>query len=149
MSKNKSGESAMHKVAAFIVDKRNIILLLYVAAFIFSLIAQNWVNVCNDLTAYLPADTETRQGLTIMEDEFVTYATSRVMVANVTYDEAKSLSDKIAALPQVEMITFDDTEDHYKAASALFDITMKGEAGDAVVAEGYAAVRDLLADYDT
>ena len=79
----------------------------------------------------------------------MTYATSRVMVANVTYDEAKSLSDKIAALPQVEMITFDDTENHYKAASALFDITMKGEAGDAVVAEGYAAVHDLLADYQT
>ena len=130
MSKNKSGESALHKVAACIVDTRNIILRLYVAAFIFSLIAQNWVNACNDLTAYLPADTETRQGLTIMEDEFVTYATSRVMVANVTYDEAKSLSDKIAALPQVEMITFDDTENHYKAASALFDITMKGEEGD-------------------
>ena len=139
----------MHKVAAFIVDKRNIILLLYVAAFIFSLIAQNWVSVCNDLTAYLPADTETRQGLTVMEDEFVTYATSRVMVANVTYDEAKALSDRIAGLPQVEMIDFDDSEDHYKAASALFDITMKGEAGDGIVAEGYAAVRDLLADYDT
>lgn len=139
----------MHKVAAFIVDKRNIILLLYVAAFIFSLIAQNWVSVCNDLTAYLPADTETRQGLTVMEDEFVTYATSRVMVANVTYDEAKALSDRIAGLPQVEMIDFDDSEDHYKAASALFDITMKGEAGDSIVAEGYAAVRDLLADYDT
>lgn len=138
----------MHKVAAFIVDKRNIILLLYVAAFIFSLIAQNWVSVCNDLTAYLPADTETRQGLTVMEDEFVTYATSRVMVANVTYDEAKALSDRIAELPQVEMIDFDDSEDHYKAASALFDITMKGEAGDGIVAEGYAAVRDLLADYD-
>ena len=149
MSKNKTGESAMHKVAAFIVDKRNIILLLYVAAFIFSLIAQNWVSVCNDLTAYLPADTETRQGLTVMEDEFVTYATSRVMVANVTYDEAKALSDRIAGLPQVEMIDFDDSEDHYKAASALFDITMKGEAGDGIVAEGYAAVRDLLADYDT
>lgn len=139
----------MHKVAAFIVDKRNIILLLYVAAFIFSLIAQNWVSVCNDLTAYLPADTETRQGLTVMEDEFVTYATSRVMVANVTYDEAKALSDRIAGLPQVEMVDFDDSEDHYKAASALFDITMKGEAGDSIVAEGYAAVRDLLADYDT
>ena len=139
----------MHKVAAFIVDKRNIILLLYVAAFIFSLIAQNWVSVCNDLTAYLPADTETRQGLTVMEDEFVTYATSRVMVANVTYDEAKALSDRISGLPQVEMIDFDDSEDHYKAASALFDITMKGEAGDGIVAEGYAAVRDLLADYDT
>ena len=139
----------MHMVAAFIVDKRNIILLLYVAAFIFSLIAQNWVSVCNDLTAYLPADTETRQGLTVMEDEFVTYATSRVMVANVTYDEAKALSDRIAGLPQVEMIDFDDSEDHYKAASALFDITMKGEAGDGIVAEGYAAVRDLLADYDT
>lgn len=149
MSENKTGESAMHKVAAFIVDKRNIILLLYIAAFVFSLVAQNWVSVCDDLTAYLPANTETRQGLTVMEDEFVTYATSRVMVANVTYDEAKQLSDKIAELPQVEMITFDDTEEHYKAASALFDITMKGEAGDAAVTEGYAAVRALLADYDT
>ena len=56
----------MHKVAAFIVDKRNIILLLYIAAFVFSLVAQNWVSVCDDLTANLPANTDTRQGLTVM-----------------------------------------------------------------------------------
>ena len=60
------------KISEFIVDKRNIILILYVAAFIFSLIAQNWVNVCNDLTAYLLSNTETRKGLTIMDDEVIT-----------------------------------------------------------------------------
>lgn len=149
MAETKSGEPFMHKVAAFIVDKRNIILVLYIAAFLFSLAMQDRVNVCDDLTAYLPSDTETRQGLTIMEDEFVTYATSRVMVANITYAEAESLCAGIEALPQVEAIDFADDEAHYKAASALFEITMKGEAGDAVVAEGYAAIRDLLTGYDT
>ncbi|MGN1059953.1 MAG: MMPL family transporter, partial [Clostridia bacterium] len=47
------------------------------------------------------------------------------------------------------MVTFDDTETHYKDACALFDITLKGEAGDAVVKEGYAAIRELLDGYDT
>lgn len=46
------------------------------AALIFSLFSQGWVKVCNDLTQYLPENTETRQGLTIMEDEFITYGTA-------------------------------------------------------------------------
>ena len=69
----------MLKLSAVIVDKRNIIFLIYIAAFIFSLISQNWVKVCNDITAYLPQNTETRQGLDIMEKEFVTFATSIII----------------------------------------------------------------------
>ena len=137
------------KISEFIVDKRNIILILYVAAFIFSLIAQNWVNVCNDLTAYLPSNTETRKGLTIMDDEFITYATSRVMVANITYDQAELLSDKLEKMDEVQMITFDDTEEHYKDACALYDITMQAESGSEEVDAQYQAVRDALKGYDT
>ena len=84
MEQEKQERSFMEKVAALIVDKRNIVLLLYAAAFVFSIIAQNWVSVCNDITEYLPGDTETRQGLTIMDDQFTTYSTDRVMVANIT-----------------------------------------------------------------
>lgn len=149
MSKNKSGNTFMTKICTFIVDKRNIILLLYAAAFVFSLVSQNWVNVCDDLTSYLPQNTETRRGLTIMEDEFVTLSTSRVMVANITYAEADKLCEQIKEIEQVDMVDFDDTEDHYKDACALFDITFKGESGDEIVTQGYSAVRELLADYDT
>lgn len=143
------GKSFVEKLAEFIVDKRAIILLLYAAAFAFSLVSQNWVNVCNDLTEYLPKETQTRKGLTIMDNEFVTLATSRVMVANITYDEADKLSEKIKDLDVVEMVDFDDSQEHYKDACALFDITLKDEDGSDAAQAGYEKIRELLKDYDT
>ena len=138
----------MLKLSAVIVDKRNIIFLIYIAAFIFSLISQNWVKVCNDITAYLPQNTETRQGLDIMEKEFVTFATSKVMVINVTYDEAEKINDKLGKLPQVSMVDFDDSEEHYKDGCALFDVTLKSEDGSDKAQKDYKAVRKLLKGYD-
>ena len=76
------------RVATFIVDKRNIFFLFFIAAGIFCAIASGWVQTNSDLTDYLPADTETRQGLTLMEEEFTTYATAQVMVDNITLDRA-------------------------------------------------------------
>ena len=40
-----------------------------------------WVAVNDDLTSYLPDDTETRQGLTVMDEEFVTFGTNRIRTA--------------------------------------------------------------------
>ena len=83
MANEKDGKEengGMKKVAAFIVDKRNLFFLLYVVALVFSLFSRNWVEVENDITTYLPDDTETRQGLTVMNDNFVTYGSARVMM---------------------------------------------------------------------
>lgn len=91
---NETGENKatpMEKVATFIVDKRNLFFLLYIFAIIFCIIANGWVKVENDITTYLPDSTETRQGLTIMNDQFVTYGTARVMVSNISYEKEKSL----------------------------------------------------------
>ena len=144
MANEKNNASFFTKLATVIVDKRNILFIIYIAAFIFSLIAQNWVKVCDDITAYLPADMETRQGLTVMKDEFVTYSTARIMIANITYDKAEALCDKLKELPQVNTIDFDDTEDYYKDGCALFAITLKGQSGDSVTDEGYAALREAV-----
>ena len=86
MHKQPDKPSFFEKLATAIVDRRNLIFFLYLCALIFSLFSQGWVKVCNDLTQYLPENTETRQGLTIMEDEFITYGTARIMLSNVTYD---------------------------------------------------------------
>ena len=91
----KKGGGFFEKLATFIVDKRNLIFFLYAIAIIASLITQSWVSVCDDLTEYLPQTTETRRGLTIMDDEMVTYATARIMVSNTTYDIARDLADQI------------------------------------------------------
>ena len=61
-----SKASPMEKLATFIVDKRNLFFLLYIFALVFCFFSTNWVKVENDITTYLPEETETRQGLTIM-----------------------------------------------------------------------------------
>ena len=52
----------VERMAGFIVDKRNGFFLMYIGLIIFSLVSTNWVSVNNDLTSYLPEETETRQG---------------------------------------------------------------------------------------
>lgn len=83
--------SFMVKLATFIVDKRNLFFLLTVILLIFSGFSRNWVEVENDLTYYLPDSSDTKQALSVMEDQFITYGTAEVMVANITYEEAEAL----------------------------------------------------------
>lgn len=67
----KEQASFMEKLATFIVDKRNLIFLLIGISLIFSAVSRNWVQVENDLTASLPADSETRKGLDVMEAQSI------------------------------------------------------------------------------
>ncbi|MCI8336997.1 MAG: MMPL family transporter [Peptococcaceae bacterium] len=149
MKKEKPTTSIMEKIAEFIIDKRNLFFLLYIAAMIFSAFSSGWVEVCNDLTEYLPDTTETRQGLTIMEEEFVTYATAKVMVMNISYQEAEIISEELEALPSVSMVEFDDSTDHYTNTCALFSVTLVQEEDDALLDESYGEIENLLQDYDT
>ena len=138
----------MEKVAAFIVDKRNLFFLLYIFALIFSVIARSWVQVENDITTYLPDSTETRQGLTVMNDNFVTYGSARVMVSNVSYATALELQAAIEDIDGVTEAVFDDSAGHYTGASALFDVTFDGTETDPVSVQAMEEIRQTLAGYD-
>ncbi|MFR0769117.1 MAG: hypothetical protein ACLSHO_05545 [Dysosmobacter sp.] len=92
------------------MDKRNLIFFLYAIAIIASLITQSWVKVCDDLTQYLPETTETRRGLTLMEDEMKTYGTARIIVSHVTYEIARDLADQIEDLNNISSVDFWDAD---------------------------------------
>ena len=149
MEEQKPKGSGMEKIATFIVDKRNLFFLLYAFALIFSIVATGWVKVENDITTYLPEDTETRQGLTVMNDNFVTYGTARVMVSNVTYETAEHICSDLESIDGVTSVDFDDTTDHYKSASALFSVTFDGTTTDDISVHALHTIRDMLAGYDT
>ena len=166
MSEQPKKSSFFEKLATFIVDKRNLIFFLYVIAVIASLITQGWVSVCDDLTEYLPATTETRRGLTVMKEEMKTFATARVLLSNVTYDTARELADRIEDLDGISSVDFwdmdkgdDETtlpsaahktrEDYIKGADALITVTFRGENDDQASKDALAAVEDLLQPYDT
>ena len=149
MEEQKPKGSGMEKIATFIVDKRNLFFLLYAFALIFSIVATGWVKVENDITTYLPEDTKTRQGLTVMNDNFVTYGTARVMVSNVTYETAENICSDLESIDGVTSVDFDDTTDHYKSASALFSVTFDGTTTDDISVHALHTIRDMLAGYDT
>ena len=141
-------QSPMERIAAFIVDKRKAFYLLYIGAAIFCVFSSGWVAVNDDLTSYLSDTTETRQGLTVMEAEFVTFGTSRIMVDNISYRQAESLAEQIEMMEGVKSVEFNGSRDHYTNGSALFSITYDGTATDPVSLEGLDGVKALLDGYD-
>ena len=143
-----SGGSALEKISAIIVDKRNLVFLIVIIMLVFSAFSRNWVEVENDLTTYLPEDSETKQALAVMEDEFITYGTAEVMVANVTQETAAQLRDEIADIRGVQMVDYDETSAHYHNLSALYSITFAYSEDDDACLESLQAVRDCLSAYD-
>ena len=150
MENEKPKGNGMEKLATFIVDKRNLFFLLYIFALIFCAIATGWVKVEDDITTYLPDTTETRQGLTVMNDNFVTYGTANVMVSNITYGTALEIQEQLEDIDGVTTVDFDDTDEHYTNASALFSVSFDGEVGDAHAEQALQEIRDKLeGTYDT
>lgn len=150
-NKTNSGEekqTPLERISAFIVDKRKAFYLFYIGIAIFCVFSGGWVNVNDDLTSYLPATTETRQGLTIMEDEFVTFGTSRIMADNITFAKAEELANRIEAVEGVKSVDFDNTDDHYVNGAALFSITYDGTADDEISVNALNEVKNILEGYD-
>lgn len=144
----KKGAGFIGKLATFVVDKRNLFFLLYIFAVIFCLFSMNWVKVENDVTTYLPEDTETRQGIVAMTENFVSFSTAQVMVSNVTYETALDIYDILSGIDGVEMVTFDNTTEHYTSASALYDLNFAGGDFDEVTLQALAQIQDELSIYD-
>ncbi len=148
MTEKTKKASPIEKAAAFIVDRRKGFYLVYILLIVFSLFSTNWVSVNNNVTDYLAEETETRRGLTLMDDEFVTYATADIMIDNITYDEAEKLRSRLEKISGVKEAAFDDTREHYYEGAALFTVTFDGEADDDVTVNAFLKAKEALKPYD-
>lgn len=148
MKKETKDESFMIKLSTLIVDKRKGFYLIFIMLIIYSVMSMDKVKVNNDLTSYLSEQTETRQGLELMDEQFTTYGTARIMVSNITYAQAEKLADSIREMDGVSMLDFDETEEYYHDMEALFAVTFDGEAEDAESLQYLNDVVEALEGYD-
>ncbi len=148
LMETKQQPGLMERVATFIVDRRTLMFLLFIVLAIFSAFSRNWVKVCDDINQYLPDNTETRQGLTLMEQEFTTFATAKVMLANVTFEQAQTIADELTQVSGVKSLEFDDSAKHYTSASALYSVTFDGGNDDNASINGLASISRRLEGYD-
>ena len=139
----------MEKVAAFIVDKRAVFISLFAALTVFSVFSSGWVKVENNIILYLSEDTETRQGLDLMQEEFVTYGTAQVMVNSISADDATTLAEKLEAVEGVTSAGFDaGSEKSYKDSKALFSLTFAYDQSDERCVAALDEAKQTLDSYD-
>ena len=136
-------------LANFIVNKRKAFLILFAIACVYCAFCMNKTTVNQDITKYLPADSETRIGLTLMDEQFVTYGSARIMVSNITWSDADALVTNLEQVKGVKEVAFDNSEDHYRGTNALFEVTFDGTEDDEVSKNAKKEVTELLAGYDT
>lgn len=142
-------KSFMERVSEFIVEKRFLFILIFIGMCVLSIFTSNSVRVDEDLTNYLPDDSETRQGLAIMNREFITYGDARVMVSNITYAKAEEIAAMLRTVDGVKDVKVSEDPEHFRDAAALFEVTFEGEKLDNIAIQGMENVRQALSGYDT
>lgn len=146
--KKEKNKNFMERMASFIVDKRHLFFLLYSFALIFCVFSMKWVQVENDVTTYLPEESETRQGIEAMNTNFSAFGTGRIMVSNITYDTAEKLRTELENIDGIDMVTFDNTEEHYRNSAALYDVSFSGGNMDEISFQAMDGIRETLDGYD-
>ncbi|RKW40969.1 MAG: RND transporter [Lachnospiraceae bacterium] len=146
------------RISAYIVNKRKAFMVFFILAAVFSVFSSSWVKVSNKLSDYLPESTKTKQGLDIMDENFTTFGTAKVMVNNIDYEKALELSTKLKEIAGVSRVGFYDKsdsdyenkniEDYYKDFAALYTISFEDVEDSKLVQEAIVKVREAVSTYD-
>ena len=75
------------KVSDFIVNFRYLFLCFFIALIIICSLNINNVKINYDITSYLPNDTETKNGLELMQKEFGKLNSMQLMITNIKYED--------------------------------------------------------------
>lgn len=132
--------SPLHRASEWIVDHYRLFFVVFAALLVFSAVASGWVKVENDVAAYLPADSETRQGLDIMEQEFQTYGSAKILLRDTDADAAAATAEQIRAVDGVGSCTYTMND----TGSALLSVSLSDLEGSDTCAQTVQALRDLL-----
>lgn len=96
--------SFFDKMIHFIVSKGHLIEKIFAAAVLLSIICYPFVGIEYDLSTYLPEFAPTKQALDVMEEEFGYPGLARIMLKDVTVQEAKDIREQIADVKGVSMV---------------------------------------------
>ena len=114
----------MKRLTDFIVNKRIVILAVMLILTAVSIFLIPKVGVNSDMTKYLPDDSPMRQGIFLMEKEFPkeeAVYTIRVMFRGLNSGEKTETKDALAAIENVDSVTYDrDSSDYNSGEYTLY-----------------------------
>ena len=132
----------MKKISNFLVEKRLWFFIITVIVAIACVVLMEFVTVNEDMSQYLPEDSDMRAGLEIMNSEFPPVeqsASFRVMLeGDLTAEEKVAVANKIAAFEGVSEVQHDpESPDYNSGIYTLFEV--KTDLKDVAKAEALLA----------
>lgn len=98
----------MSHIANFIVKYKKIILIVFAVLFAASFFGIGFVKVNYNSAEYLPEDSDTKEGLSLMYDAFGDNGNASVMAENIDYDTALTIKEKIVGMYGVKKVLWLD-----------------------------------------
>lgn len=122
-------------ISNFIVNKRVPILVIMLLLAITGAVCSGFVSINEDMTKYLPDDSNMKEGMDIMAEAFPEMETSnaiRVMFDDLTDADKAAVLEKLRAIKHVDSVDHDpESEDYNKDNHTLFVINMSCDYGSA------------------
>ena len=118
----------MKKISTFILEKRRVLLWLFIIFTGVSLYLSTLVEINTDLTAYLPAGSNLRIGLDTMYDEFGDDIpeTVHVMFSDLTEVETQNIHHRLSNLQNVaEVLFIAGSDKHQRDEFSLFTLILE------------------------
>jgi predicted RND superfamily exporter protein len=132
----------MAYLSSGIIKHRKLVLIIFIAVTVICALLQFGVSVNYNITDYLPENAQSTQALAIIEEEFTdAVPNARVMLRNVSIQEALEYKEKLASLDGVsDVLWLDDVidlkkpletadagtvETYYKNGNALLSLTIR------------------------
>ncbi len=135
----------MKKVASFLVEKRKILLCLFLVLAAVSLPLMGQVRIHYDLSKYLSAESRMKQGMQLMEQEFGPSDSSqlRVMIPDLSASEKEEILHDLSALAADAHVTWEPGNRYNHDRYTLYEITTEYDSHSKEAAALFRAVHDL------
>lgn len=134
----------MKKFTDFIINKRHIILVLFIILSIISVILSQKVNINYDIAEYLPSTSETRIGMDIMEKEFKEIKSSSldVMFEDLQDDKKTEIYNELKQIEGVDSVDYDSTENYNKDNYTLYVINVDDTEDSEIASNVYKEIKE-------
>lgn len=112
------------KLGDLIVNLRYVLLTIFLILTTFCFFNFNNVSVNDSIASYLPNDTETKYGLDLMENEFGKITSIKLMVNDISEEEALNIQTELSSIQNIDVVMY-DASSNYEDKSALYQIQLK------------------------
>lgn len=145
-------ENFLDKVGNFIIKGRKFILPVFIVIALVCAYLQTQVAINDDMTKYLPEDSETTIATEIMYDEFGKFETFKVMIVGIEESEIETLQNRILNINDGDSVQRVSIENQTEADTdgkldVLYSVSLKEGLSFHDAKEVVADVKEDLTNY--